>query len=240
MTEQVLTTNKVVVEFPNYEFIEPAELITLSKEYKNRKAEIIDVLRKNKGRLMSIFIARMQHAGMWGKKKITGTVYSVSDNQFTFITNEDYYSKYENNIELIINFENILGNVPLLLSMEEVIPFKFGKKFDGYLKFKREIRCLLKKEVGVAHSAILYFRYGKDNFLRREGNFHIECEILKVNRSNVEIRHSKSLAFINKNNHYLVTGEYEMVKNFVSLDCYLWKVVISPGIKSLSNSFDEN
>jgi len=238
MTNKKLTSS-VVVEFLDYKSVEPADLITLGKQYENHKDEFVSLLKKMQGR--NGFIFKTVRVGNDGKliwKERVGTVQKITDEGFTFLPRIDGMKEDEEVGTSLIRFCNVLGEIPMLLSTEEISPFEFGCQFENYLDFKRKARELLEKTIGETHSLKIHLRYGSD-YPQRNGGEIIECEIVKVHQSNVEINQLRS---------YLGSGEnlcldlYQGPKivKFINPKFYIWKFEYLQGIKNRISPFDED
>jgi len=113
-----------IIGFENFQTIEPRDLITFSKEYEKHREIISQTLKSKKGKIFSIIISRMNHHGSFGKKKITGTVGVVTEIGFFFETDHDFYCEYDNSRILFISFFNVLGDVPILETHQDINPMR--------------------------------------------------------------------------------------------------------------------
>ena len=233
-----------IIGFEHFEHIEPSDLITFSEEYKRyQKYELIPELDGSHDRDIDLIIARMENDGTWGKKIVTGTIIEMYEDGFSFFTSSNYYEEHEKPIEMFISFKNVLGDVPMLADApDDLNPFEFNDKdfpLMYYFKKLEKMKKLLESCIGVIHHAKLFFRYDENHQDRREGDFYIDCEIQKVNKSNVEINHLRSFAFVNKNRSYADLVERDKIQRFISPECYLYKVVVHYGSKCEINPHDE-
>lgn len=232
----------VVIEFSDFESVEPSDLITFSDEYEAHRTELISTLQMIEGK--GGFTLRTVRVGRDGNIKSrdrTGMVTGLSKDGFTFISQieGDYVKDDDEGEKTYIRFHNVLGEVPVLPSTQIENPFDFGSHLEGYLDFQEKVRTLLKEGVGKNHKLTLHLRYGKDSVYRRDGAHFIEGEILRVNNSNLEINRFKSFSG-NKDNYVLDIIPREKAIRFVTSKCYIWKVEYLPGIKNHINPYDDN
>lgn len=243
MTEINVLPEKII-DFKNYKFIESSDLLKLSDEYVfHQQNELVPVLKKNNNKCFKLIIARMENDGNWGKKTVTGKICDVSDDGFSFFTSSDYYEDYEKPIKKFISFKNVLGDVPMLIDApDDMNPFKFNQIFPLVYYFKKleKMKKLLESCVGIVHHVKLFFRYDEKHHDLREGNFFMDCEILKVNKSNVEIKHLRSFAFLDINKSYVDLVPRNQIQSYISPECYLWKIAVSFGSVCKINPHDSN
>lgn len=238
MTQETLLTHPVVIEFPDFKSIEPEDLITFSNQYETHRSEIISTLRliqdKSGFNLMTV---RVGHDGQLKWKERTGMVRSVTDDGFTFISRiEGEGVKDDDHGEkTYIRFHNVLGEVPMLSSMHLATPFKFGGQLTGYLAFQKKVKNLL---VGEVNSARIFLRYGKDYPRRKNGKI-LECEILKVNKSNIEIKFFRGDAGEEGHRSIELSPGRKKIVRFITSKFYISKIQYSKGIKNTINAFDE-
>jgi len=218
------------VEFENSKSLKPSDLICFSSEY----AEYIPFMRytlaENEGKIIDLIIARIDKDGNVSKKTITGKVGNVSTSNFSFLSNEDFFNTYDFERTLTIHFNNILGDVPLLIYDLDMDPFKISDDdyFASYFKKLLEMRKLLEKCVDTVHGARLTLQY-EDKVAQ------VDCEIQSVNKSNAKIfryRYSDS-------NKVIDLGSGIKFLKFVTPDHYLSGVSVS-GTKISINPFDDD
>lgn len=239
MTQKKLTS-PVVIEFPDFKTVEPSDLITFSDEYEAHRAELVSTLQMIEGK--NGFMLRTVRVGRDGNIKSldrVGTVENLNKDGFTFISQMggEGFKDDDQGEKTHIRFNNVLGEVPLLPSTQIENPFDFGSHFESYLIFQEKVRTLLKEGVGKTHKLTLHLRYGKDYPTRRNGKFFVEGEILKVNKSNLEINRLKSFSG-NMDNYTLDIVPKEKAIRFITSKCYIWKVEYLPDVKNQINPFD--
>lgn len=225
------------IKFKGYNKVEPEDLISFSREYESyRVNELIPALYKTVGKITTVITMRMGHDGFAHKKSYNGRIGEIHKNGF-FLKFGDTEQEGK-----FINFYNILGEVPLLLTApDDLNPYKMdsSETLMGYFPKLNEMIELLKTCEGTEKSVKLFFRYDKEHKLFRNGDYVVECEVLKVNRSNVEINELLIRSFTSKENFYSEVGSGEKVISFISSDCYLHKVIVSD-CKNKINPCDED
>lgn len=240
MTKLKLTP-PVVIEFPDFKTVEPSDLIIFSEQYEVHRSEIISTLKAIQDKSgFNLMTVRVGQDGQLKWKERTGTVRSVTDDGFTFISQigGEGVKDHDEGEKADIGFYNVLGEVPMLPSMHLASPFKFGGQLTGYLAFQKKVKNLLSVKVGEINSTKIYLRYGKDYPRRKTGKI-IECEILKVNRSNMEIKFFKSDTGENVTRCIEISPGRKKIVRFITSKFYISRVECSPGIKNTINAFDE-
>jgi hypothetical protein len=229
-----------VVEFSEYESVEPKDLISFSREYNENLNVLVSTIRSANDKNITLSIARIESDGGWGKKDITGSVKDPSDLNFIFVSNHDFYGTYDYKKETLIHFNNVLGDVPMLPTFTfcpyEVDDLDSQKSY--FLKLE-EMKELLKSSIDAAHSAKLFYRFDKNHTNYRENGFVVECEIKEVNKSNLKIFHLRTSSFGGEENSLVDLTQGDKVQRFISPNCFLYKVSVSWGLKNKINLCDE-
>jgi hypothetical protein len=231
---------EVKVGFYKFQLIEPKDLISFSKRYLDHGSILKPYLVANQGKRIKLVLARINPEGSFVRKLVYGTVGDIKDNQFIFSTTQDFHNVYESPIDLVIRFDNVLGTVPLL-PKSRLKPFKVGSsaKLRSYFNALKKMRKLLEECVGKVHAAKLRYRYCKEKPTFRDGNYTTECEILKVNKSNVQFKHFRTSAFVNPENKHINLNSGIDIDRFVAPDRYLQEVIVTFGIKHNFNPIDD-
>lgn len=213
------------VRFKNYRKVEPENLISFSSEYEEyRQCTLIPNLKSMKGKVVSIIVTRIGHDEDVRREKLTCTIGELTSHGFFVKIGED-----NEVIEKFINFYNVLGEVPMLVE-DNINPYQVDSSeiFTGYFSKLNLMRNLLKTCEKTKKSVKLFFRYDKDHEMFRNGDYVIECNIIKVNKSNVEVKKILTRSFVSKENLYSEVGsDKTKIVSFVSSDCYLHKVTVS-------------
>lgn len=229
-----------VVEFAQYESVEPKDLISFSREYNENLNVLVSTIRSANGKNVTLSIARIESDGGWGKKDITGSVKDPSDLNFIFVSNNDFYGTYDYKKETLIHFNNVLGDVPMLATSTfcpyEVNDLEFQRSYFLSLEGMKE---LMQKSVGTIHFAKLFYRFDENHDNYRKNGFVVECEITQVNKSNVKISHLRTYSFGGEETSFVDLSQGDKIQRFVSPNCYLYKVSIARGVKNKINLCDE-
>jgi hypothetical protein len=233
-----IISQKQTIFFPHAASVEPKDLITFHDDYLNHLFELKHYLKKNAGSTVTILLRRINSDESVAEKRITGVVTSIADDFFIFSAYHDLSSEYDYMHESTIRFDNVLGDIPLMAHAADMKMVEISKSLDSYRKSLAEMRVLLLTALDVEHAATLYFRHSNERDLFVKGDYRVDCEILKVNKSNALIKRFRSHAYIDKNNQYLDLAKYDEHVRFVS-DCYLWKVDLCLGEKHSINMYDE-
>ena len=248
----------VTVEHFEYPLTEPEELTSLTAQYKEYVSTILwKYLQEHVNTPIKLLFKRIKltHSGGIQKKEIWGTVTELKEDRFAFTSHEGLDGiYYEIPFKNTVRFFNALGWIPFLAPFKKkgmekkkeamkMNPFQncSTEKTMSYFDFLAKAKSLMREAVGTTHSATLYFRYNKENNLFRKGNFKVECEIIKVNESNVEYYHFRTSAYVNPKDFYAdYVPNPEGVDRFVAPDRYLRKVSIVFGRKNNINPHDDS
>jgi hypothetical protein len=239
--KNLIESNTKTVEFCGFNSVEPMQLISFNKKYLDHVTILKNYLYRNQGRQVQILLVRINQNGLTSEKIITGNVGQIMNNQFNFTTSEDFSGVYDYPQDRTFRFDNVLGNVPLLPTESKIKPFKIGSSelFSSYFCSLLKMRKLLKECVNITHAATLYYRYCKEKPSFRNGNYKVECEILKVNQSNVQFQHFRTFSYVNSDNSYVNIVPYVDFDRFIAPDRYLQKVNVNFGIKHSINLCDD-
>lgn len=235
------TTGLITIEFKDSKSIHSNNLIALSEEYKKHLAILIPFLKKEKGKIITITIARLDNNGNWKKNEVKGVVKEVTNNNFIFVSNQDLHSSalYDFEKETLIHFHNITGDVPIMLGVE-IDPFSINDSelFSVYFDVLEKMKDLMNKYINKGKIKIL-LRVNQD-LPPKTGIRTVEGQIRKVNGSNVEIYQvSSNLLWDDKSigGSDLLPGN-ESIK-FVTPTEYLFSICINPEAEAKANSFDD-
>ena len=238
------TTSKKTgaVEFLDYKKIEPEDLTTFSKEYKEHIPLLKKYITENRKKICEVKLMRITENGSLKERIILGAIGSISENNFEFYSNIDINGTYyEDSHKILIRLDNVLGIIPMLPSVT-IYPFEndSSKATRNYFRALKKMTDLMKQSVGIKHSAFLFYRYDKKNPTLRNGNYQVECEITKVNKSNVEYQHYRTFSFVDKENSYVdIVPRDNEVDRFIAPDRYLQKVQIFFGTSPKINPHDD-
>lgn len=239
MKTQISSGTKVT--FENFLKVEPEDLIAFSKEYLNHVSELMKYLTRK--RQLQLCLKRINPNGSVQEKMIHGFVSNIDPEKksFEFFSGEDFYGNhYEEGIKTFIRTDNVLGLVPLLPNTG-INPYK-NSSFPMTLEYFRcleKMKRLLNTCVGIEHMVTLFFRFNKANELRRNGNFFMETQVLKVNKSNVEIKFLRSSAYVNEENFIADIVPRIRTVLFTTPERYLSTVRISSMEKPEFNPHDD-
>lgn len=236
-------TKKVVI-FPHYREIEPKQLIEISEEYLSHIPTLMNFIIRNEGTEVQLLFVQIEKNKLNPSKKIiTGVVKNIEENHFTFISTENIRNVYDRKIETEIRLDNVFGMLPLLPSASDINPYHKGGTFalgGNYSKTLSEMHTLLRSCIGTQHAAKLFYRYSQESGeVFKNGNHCIECEISNVNKSNVEYKHIRTIAFINKEKSYVDIRKRNNVEHYVNPDKYLYKVEVELNRTHKINPYDD-
>jgi hypothetical protein len=227
------------VSFLDAKNIEPKDLITFDDAYLNHLIELKKYLQANIGcGSTPLLIKRINQDTEIIHKEVKGLIQSVSDDRFIFLVHEDLSSTYDFEHPWTIRLDSVLGDIPLLPDAGNIKLAKISESFKPYLKSLAEMRALLLTAVGKKHAATIHFRFKNDMKTYCLGDYHVDCEILEVNKSNAKIKRLKASAYINKDDMYCDFAVVEKHVRFVS-DCYVWKVSLNLNEDHVVNRFDD-
>jgi len=191
-----------------------------------------DYINRNKGRQIKLPVTRIKEDGLFSWKHITGIVGSMGENSFHFYTCQDLSSSiYEEPIDLVVRFDNILGIIPMHPELDCINPFIISSCYSNYLRSLIDMRTLLQECVG--YSCNMLYK-GKHNFLRIEG------EIVKTNKSNVEYKNFRSVVYNNSDNFYKIVelNPGNRITLYINHLQYLIEVS-TIGVKNQINQYDD-
>ena len=241
MPVEVVDNGTTTIEIPMDTLMQPSQMISLKIGYETKEAALVmEAVKKSVSRMIKIREARINSHGEILQKEVSGTIKSFTENSFTLITREDLDGTYGEDHEKTIRIDNPLGIIPLLPSTpEDYRPFRFcPKRIKGYLEFILRVKKLAEKNISRSHSATLYYFTGEK---KKE---IIECEIVKANRSNLEIIQIKLTKFKEDNkiqSILLASSENPIskVKLHITPSRYLYKIRISTGQRHVFSGFDD-
>ncbi|MFA5095480.1 MAG: hypothetical protein WC447_02370 [Candidatus Paceibacterota bacterium] len=232
----------VTIEYNNYLSTEPEELIRLNNEYKRHVPELLAFVKKNEGNFVKLLFTRMNPNGSIIRNIVKGIPLEVQNTSFSFFTSEtlDKSVFYVDPQKIFVRTDNVLGFIPSL-PKTEIYPFENNsEKTLDFLKFLRKTKKLLLSCVGTVHAATIHWWYNKKHKLFREGDYRVEGFIRKVNKSNFEYDHFRTIAYINKEDWYVdVIPRYE-IDRFIAPDRVPRKIVVAFGVHHHINPCDDD
>jgi hypothetical protein len=232
-----------IIEFSDFQSVEPEDLISLSPDYKKHIEVLKNYVYENEGQYVEIVIKRINSKSSISRKKINGRIKAINGNSFTLMADQDMDNVYDHEKELVLRWDNPLGNIPMLPSAAHLIPVGTNSSELLTLYFAKlaEMMALLKKCIGVQHAVTLHYHYHKKNDLFRKGKYRIECEILEVNKSNIKIKHIRSFTHIpgEKSYGYVVCIPHIDFDRYAAPDRYLQKVIVHFGTSHQVNINDD-
>lgn len=232
------TFHQLTAEFHTPYAIEPADLLTFSQKYLDHQSSLRKHLLQRLGSDTTLLFSRVDSSGGSEKRTVFGKVIDVQKDAFVFKLFRDGSVEYEYGNVMHIRFQNVLGNVPLLQSGTSINPYKINHSavFGEYFTFVGRARALLRKACGGQHAAILYYQYDEANEKFRNGNYRVECEILKVNTSNVEYKHIRT--FVDDHSYVDMIPRTEHDR-FIAPDRFLKKATVHFGLKHFCDGYDD-
>lgn len=215
--------------FPHFDVVEPENLYGFHHEYLDQLPALKAFIKMNVGRTMiDVCIKRLQNDGVTKKKFFHGLIEDYSEIGFHFMTNETWGGFYEQPQKIFFRYDNVLGDVPVLFPDTKIYYFPNEAKIAEYMKWLEEIRIELSKITETSHYVKLYYKYSVDKKLFRNGNFHVIGKIQKVNKSNLEYFHHKTMAFLSKEKAQISLEPCFKIDKFISPDHFLFKVEVCP------------
>lgn len=235
-------SNIVVVGFDNFKEVEPEDFIKFSDDYFQHVIFLKNFLKENLGKKVKIPVARTNGMGVLTRKMISGVVEEVENNNFTISTNQDFYHTYENPIQLLIRFDNVLGIIPLSPEYPTIEPLAVDTlKFKDYFASLSDMKNLMKRCINEAHAVTLFYRYSRTKTEFREGGYYVDCELIEVNRSNLKYNHLRTTVpgIGGGPHHYVDLLKREEIDRYIAPDRYLQKVKVSFGTRHEISDVDD-
>ena len=239
----VIGNGTITIEFPIAGIagsVEPKQMISLKSAYKISASSLMEMVKANVSKTIQLRIVRMDSHGEILKKDISGVVKSFTENSFNLFVGEDMDGTYEEGRLTTIRIDNPIGIIPLLPSTPiNFNPCKLDSgKMRNFFNFLSKLRKPVMENVGKPHTATLFHYSGKGKYEKTK------CEIVKVNRSNFEIKIFRVIKF--DENRKVASIETHSSKNpivkvklHVTPRRYLYKVIIHPGVKYISSGIDD-
>lgn len=209
------------------EEIDLKTLVSFNRSYTNSLPELKNYLRESSGKQVKIILTRMiKEKPVY--KVITGTITNVSEKSFCLTSNSDFFSQYDFEKTTLVHFDNLLGDVPMSFSDKIRSPFCFkANRLKSYMTVLSTMKKKMQECEGKKHSATL-------TFIQDGHKKKIECEILKVNRSNIEFHHLKT----EKSSQIdLIPGTRH--EKFLTPMQYLFGIHIIHGVENKINPYDD-
>ncbi|MES2931011.1 MAG: hypothetical protein V4665_04500 [Patescibacteria group bacterium] len=237
--ETTASLRTVKVGFADFGSVEPEGLLSFNEPYLNHVEILKQYLQAHKGQLVPLLLKRIDHNGLLMEKIVTGRVGKIQKNHFMFSTTADISSTYEEPYDLLVRFDNPLGNIPMLPSARHIKFLRISDPFKTYVKALADMRKLLSEPVGTLHAATLYYHYTKEKPTFRNGNYRIKCNIIEVNKSNVMYEHLHTFAHVDSLQRYSDLGRRIDVDRFIAPDRYLKEVSVTFGQRHEINFHDD-
>lgn len=238
----MLTQEKrsITLELKNAGVCSPAELMTFSKEYTEHIILLKNYIAKNINKNINLLIARMNTDGELGEMmEFSGLAKELNGNLITIESAKDPVTRILSD-ELhnyVIRTDNVLGVLPFLPSGRDINPFISAENESSltFLDFLTRSRNLLKTCLGQTHHVELIF---ETKINGKKGEEIFECEIQKVNKSNVEINQIKKGLYINGGSSITV-GSFDNIVPFRTDTKFLKKITIYYGSKLKVDPYDD-
>lgn len=234
METTVLLPETKTVKYLPYFLTKPKDLISLSKEYKEQVPILLN--KKRKHPYGPILYKRIQNDGSILSKILNGFVKDFCDNGFTFVSNETFNVLCEEEQKTFIRTDNVLGWIPFLLSPSAVEMNPYENHICGetekFFVFLTESKEVFKKCSGETHKATICLRNGGTK------KKIIDCKIILVNESNIEIEQYRSVLYENGNCISTTLGKTEKVILFAGPEFYLQKSDVTLGEEHNISPYD--
>lgn len=220
------------VEYLTYFLTKSENLITLKKKYTEEQVPIL-LREKIKKPYGPILFKRIGHKS----KTLNGAVRDIVDNGFTFISNETFDGVHEEEQKIFVRTDNVLGWIPFFPSpsAQEMDPYEnhICKETEEYFVFLANAKKLFEKCTKETHKATL--------ILRHQGNRReiIDCKIIRVNESNVEVEQYCFAVYENGNRISTTLGKIHKVILFVGPEFYLQKSTATFGVQHTISPYDD-
>jgi hypothetical protein len=223
-TSTVLSYNPVA--FSEFKSVEPSDLTSFTPAYLDHIPELRKYLVSSFNKAPIRLLLKRIEGNSFIEKIVTGTVVSLSENQFVFKTKEDLNNQYEHTTSIVIRTDSVLGVIPLLPSAKDISIATISPDFKRYLRVVAQMRQLLISCEGTEKIVRIDYRFDKNNLVKRNGNYHVLCQIKKVNKSNIEYLQLRASAYINDDQRIVELGAHDKIARFISPDCYISSVQI--------------
>lgn len=224
---RIFAPKGIEVTFPNQNNILPKDLISLSKEYVMHIPQLMEHIQKE---YVTILFLRKEVDGIF-RKKVEGKVSKInfSDKSFDFCPKENE----ETGSVIHCRTDNVLGLIPIIPDCD-INPFQNSHTKQGmeYIHSLRKMRELAKLCVGTTHKAVLFYR---DKNARTE---EICSEIIKVNKSNLEIINHKSERIF-EGGKSVILGKRNTTELNISTKKYLYGISVIFGSEHNISPFDD-
>ncbi len=238
----MLTQEKrsITLELKNSGTVSPIELMAFSQEYLNHTEMFKKYISKNINKTVHFLIARMNTDGELGEKlEFSGLAKELNGNLITIESAKDPVTRILSD-ELhnyVIRTDSVLGVLPFLPSGRDINPFIDSENEISldFLDFIKRSRNLLKTCIGQTHHVELIFQTKING---KKGEEIFECEIQKVNKSNVEINQIKKGLYINGGSSITV-GSFDNTVPFRTDTKFLKKITIHYGSKLKISPYDD-
>ncbi len=222
------TENKYA--FPLQAAVEPHDLYGFHKDYLNQLPELRASIANKTGKFSEIFVKRLKPDGTVKQKVFKGTVKNHVSNGFYFETNETWSGLHDEPQTMFFRYDNILADLPVLSFDTHIYTFPKKSNVKEYMLWLKQIRGVLSGLVGKSHFVRLNYKYSTDYPLYRNGNFHVIGKITKVNESNLEFHHYKTMAYLSSEDSYVnMVPHSGEIDRFIAGDRYLASIQIFEG-----------
>ncbi len=238
----MLTQEKrsITLELKNSGTVSPIELMAFSQEYVNHTEIFKKYISKNINKTVYFLIARMNTDGELGEKlEFSGLAKEINGNLITIESAKDPVTRILSD-ELhnyVIRTDSVLGVLPFLPSGRDINPFADAKNEAStlFIDFIKRSRNLLKTCLEQTHYVELLFHTEING---KNGNETIECEIEKVNTSNLEAKQIRKILHGNGGKS-ITLGEFSTILPFRTDTRFLKKIIIHYGSKLKISPYDD-